>query len=45
MPTGAGKTRTAMNVIAEQLREFPEQAVVWLAHNEELCEQAASESL
>lgn len=43
MPTGAGKTRTAMNIIAEQLREFPDQAVVWLAHSEELCEQAASE--
>lgn len=43
MPTGAGKTRTAMNIIAEQMREFPGAAVVWLAHSEELCEQAASE--
>jgi len=43
MPTGAGKTRTAMNIIAEQLREFPDRAVVWLAHSEELCEQAAME--
>jgi superfamily II DNA or RNA helicase len=43
MPTGSGKTRTAMNIIAEQLREFPNEAVVWLAHSEELCEQAASE--
>ncbi|QYU68670.1 DEAD/DEAH box helicase [Leptolyngbya sp. 15MV] len=43
MPTGAGKTRTAMNVIAEQLRDFPHRAVIWLAHSEELCEQAASE--
>lgn len=43
MPTGAGKTRTAMNVIAEQLREFPDESIIWLAHNEELCEQAANE--
>ncbi len=43
MPTGAGKTRTAMHIIAEQLREFPEKSVVWLAHSEELCEQAAAE--
>lgn len=43
MPTGAGKTRTAMNVIAEQMRQFPDRAVIWLAHSEELCEQAASE--
>lgn len=43
MPTGAGKTRTAMNIIAEQFREFPEEAVIWLAHSEELCEQAADE--
>ncbi len=43
MPTGSGKTRTAMNIIAEQLREFPDQSVIWLAHSEELCEQAAGE--
>ena len=43
MPTGAGKTRTAMNIIAQQLRQFPDEAVVWLAHSEELCEQAAQE--
>ena len=43
MPTGAGKTRTAMNVIAEQFRKFPGKSIIWLAHNEELCEQAASE--
>jgi len=45
MPTGAGKTRTAMNVIAEHLREKEPSVVVWLAHSEELCEQAASEFL
>ena len=43
MPTGSGKTRTAMNIISEQLRQFPDRAVVWLAHSEELCEQAAAE--
>lgn len=43
MPTGSGKTRTAMNIIAEQLREFPDQSVIWLAHSEELCDQAADE--
>jgi superfamily II DNA or RNA helicase len=43
MPTGAGKTRTAMHIIAEWLRRSPEKSVVWLAHSEELCEQAATE--
>lgn len=43
MPTGAGKTRTAMHVIAEHLRTQEPTLVVWLAHSEELCEQAASE--
>lgn len=43
MPTGAGKTRTAMNIIAERLRARRDKGVIWLAHSEELCEQAASE--
>ena len=45
MPTGAGKTRTAMNIISEFLRSAgeEEQVVIWLAHSEELCEQAAEE--
>lgn len=45
MPTGAGKTRTAMNAIAQAFRDEPEEenVVVWLAHSEELCEQAAQE--
>jgi DNA repair protein RadD len=43
MPTGAGKTRTAMNIIADHLRQNEPTVVVWLAHSEELCEQAASE--
>lgn len=43
MPTGSGKTRTAMNIISEHLRRQVETVVVWLAHSEELCEQAAAE--
>lgn len=43
MPTGSGKTRTAMNVVANYLREHEKGVVVWLAHSEELCEQAADE--
>lgn len=43
MPTGAGKTRTAMNIIAEHLREHKPTVVVWLAQTEELCEQSAAE--
>jgi superfamily II DNA or RNA helicase len=41
MPTGSGKTRTAMEVVSSYLNESPDgRAVVWLAHSEELCEQA-----
>lgn len=43
MPTGSGKTRTAMHVIAEHLRDHEPTLVIWLAHSQELCEQAASE--
>jgi len=44
MPTGAGKTRIAMNLICQMLREAPSsKIVIWLAHSEELCEQAAEE--
>ncbi|MBS8225754.1 DEAD/DEAH box helicase [Vannielia litorea] len=45
MPTGAGKTRSAMNVIVDLLRgELADgRSAIWLAHSEELCEQAASE--
>lgn len=45
MPTGAGKTRTAMNVLAHIFRDrlSDSELVVWLAHSEELCEQAADE--
>lgn len=43
MPTGAGKTRTAMHVVADHLRAREPGLVVWLASSEELCEQAAQE--
>jgi superfamily II DNA or RNA helicase len=42
MPTGSGKTRTAMNLAAKHLNR-EESLVLWLAHSEELCEQAADE--
>jgi DNA repair protein RadD len=41
MPTGSGKTRTSMEIITDVLCNSPEGSVVfWLAHSEELCEQA-----
>ncbi len=43
MPTGSGKTRTAMNIICTHLRKNENTTVIWLAHTEELCEQAAKE--
>jgi DNA repair protein RadD len=47
MPTGSGKTRTAMNVICDFLRDRisseNKALVVWLADSEELCDQAADE--
>ncbi|ULN30086.1 DEAD/DEAH box helicase family protein [Mycolicibacterium smegmatis] len=43
MPTGSGKTRTAMHIIASELRQQEPTLVIWLAYSEELCEQAASE--
>jgi superfamily II DNA or RNA helicase len=43
MPTGSGKTRTAMNLAARQLNKYSPTTVLWLAHSEELCEQAAQE--
>ncbi|HNV72492.1 MAG TPA: DEAD/DEAH box helicase, partial [Candidatus Ozemobacteraceae bacterium] len=42
MPTGSGKTRTAMELIHTVL-DAPENhnaIILWLAHSEELCEQA-----
>lgn len=43
MPTGSGKTRTVMNTICDHMRATEPTVVVWLAHSEELCEQAAEE--
>ncbi|WP_267596067.1 DEAD/DEAH box helicase [Carbonactinospora thermoautotrophica] len=43
LPTGVGKTRTAMHIIADHLRRYEPTLVVWLAHGQELLEQAASE--
>ncbi|ATX81729.1 Superfamily II DNA or RNA helicase [Mariprofundus ferrinatatus] len=42
MPTGAGKTRTCIEGLVDCLRAFSDRSgyVVWLAHSEELCEQA-----
>ncbi len=39
-PTGAGKTRTAMHVVAKALRDVEPSVVVWLASGRELLEQA-----
>jgi superfamily II DNA or RNA helicase len=43
MPTGSGKTRTAMSLLADHLRAVEPTLVVWLAASEELCDQAADE--
>lgn len=43
MPTGAGKTRMAMRYVVDTLLGDPGALVVWLAHSEELCEQAIGE--
>ena len=43
MPTGSGKTRTAMHIVATHLRTHEPTLVCWLAQSVELLEQAASE--
>lgn len=43
LPTGVGKTRTAMNIICDHLRSHEPTVVVWLARGRELLEQAAAE--
>lgn len=43
MPTGSGKTRTALTVIIENNFEekfLNENYVIWVAHSDELCDQA-----
>lgn len=46
LPTGAGKTRVAMEAIRRwlQSRGRRNDTILWLAHSEELCEQAASDA-
>ena len=42
LPTGAGKTRTATHALVEAMREGElEGPIIWVAENDELCEQAA----
>ncbi|WP_236574750.1 DEAD/DEAH box helicase [Nocardiopsis sp. FR26] len=43
LPTGVGKTRTGMSLVCDHLRQHEPTAVVWLAHGQELLEQAAAE--
>lgn len=44
MPTGSGKTKTAVESLLEYNQKFPMfdkgKSVLWVAHTEELCEQA-----
>lgn len=40
MPTGSGKTRTAMEIICTVMNQNPGKSVIWVANTEELCEQA-----
>ena len=43
MPTGSGKTRTAIELISDFVRSRKsneKRLVVWMAHSDELCEQA-----
>ena len=42
LPTGVGKTRTAMHVVASFLRNNEPSVVVWLASGKELLEQAGA---
>ena len=43
LPTGVGKTRTAMSIISSHLRSQNGALVLWLAGTKELLEQAAEE--
>jgi DNA repair protein RadD len=43
MPTGAGKTRTAMNLVARHLAKNEPTLICWMAQSAELLEQAAQE--
>ena len=41
MPTGAGKTRTAMHIVSRVMTEHEPAVIVWLAASAELLDQAA----
>jgi superfamily II DNA or RNA helicase len=42
MPTGSGKTRTAMEIVTNFINEYKDDIiVVWLAHSGDLCDQAS----
>ena len=45
MPTGSGKTRTAINLIVDFIkkRSTKKTNIIWLAHTDELCQQAYEE--
>jgi len=45
MPTGSGKTRTAINLIVDFIkkRSTKKTNIIWLAHTDELCQQAYDE--
>lgn len=43
MPTGSGKTRTAMHLVCRELLIAEPTVVLWLANGKELCDQAADE--
>lgn len=43
MPTGAGKTRTAMNAVCDVLRRHEGKSILWIATMQELLEQGAFE--
>ena len=42
MPTGTGKTRTAMQLVCEYLNENPNRSVIWVADKRELIDQACA---
>jgi len=43
MPTGSGKTRTAIDLICQLMVQNPGKVFIWLASGDELCQQAYSE--
>lgn len=43
MPTGSGKTRTSMYMIANEMNNHEKYTVMWLAYSRELCDQASYE--